>query len=110
MTFRPGFRRRLNRINRKHPGTKRLVEELLEKIEADGVPPNADRIPGIKGQPVFKIRTKIGNRGKRAGRLIFHYKDGKAEPLFIYFKGDQEDVTPIEILDALRAFGLIPIR
>ncbi len=105
---RQAFSRQLARLNRKHPGTSRRVNDTIGKMTANGVPESAFRIPGINGEPVYKLRIRIGHHGSRACRLIFHYKNGIVEPLLIYQKSDKEDAAPAEIIAALRAAGLLP--
>ena len=70
MTFRPAFRRSLNKLERKHPGTRKLIEDMVSDIADHGLPKGAMRIPGLQGQPVFKMRIRMGQLGKQQGRLI----------------------------------------
>lgn len=100
------YQRELRKVTRKHPNTTRTIEWIVSSIQADGLPASATKIPNLGGMPVYKMRTRIGRAGKRRGRLVFHYENGKVTPLFIYFKGDREDVTPVEIIEALRAADL----
>lgn len=104
---RAAFRRELFRLNRKQRGTTEAVEAILDDIAANGLPSTAMQIPGVGGRPVFKLRIRVGRRGKRACRLIVHYEDGTAEPLFIYAKNDRANIEPVEIVAALRTAGLI---
>ena len=110
MTGRWPFRRQLKRIDRKHRGATRAIETLLQEIAANGMPPNAMRLPGIGGSPVFKVRVRVGHHGKQSCRLILHYESGVATPLLIYMKSDTEDVSPTEVINALRTAGIIGRR
>ena len=52
-----------------------------------------DKIPGLKGRPVFKKRMKYGNLSKRNGpRVIYYYDDNFLIALFIYLKSDRADI------------------
>ncbi|MDE0240914.1 MAG: hypothetical protein OXQ84_12085 [bacterium] len=105
---RQAFSRQLARLNRQHLGTSKRVNDTILKIVANGVPETAFRIAGINGEPVYKLRIRIGHHGSRACRLVFYYKEGTVEPLLIYQKSDKEDAAPAEIIAALRAADLLP--
>lgn len=82
------------------------MESKLRRIAKDGPSDTANRIPNIKGKPVFKERMGTGTRGKRGGlRLIYYCDDGLALPLFIY-KKNQPDVSVKAITEALRNQGI----
>ena len=100
------YQRDLKKVTKKHPNTTKTVCKIIKEIEAKGIPAKALRMVGLNKAPVYKIHTRIGRFGKHRGRFIFHYENGNVVPLFIFFKGDREDVTSKEIIKAMRAAGL----
>lgn len=104
----PAFQQQLKQIDRKHPGTAAQVNAILANIAAGNMPPTAQQIPGLGGQPVFKLRIRVGNAGTQSGgRLIFYHSGACTIPLFIYMKANTGNMAPAEIQAALRAAGLL---
>ena len=60
------------------------------------------KIPGLGGEPVFKVRLRLGGRGKRGGaRMIYYCSDKLVLAMFIYAKSDEYDIPRPQIRDAL---------
>ena len=68
-----------------------------------------DRIPGTGGHGylVLKYRLPLDGKGRATGaRLIYARNEERVVALFIYAKGDQENIGAAVVLDALKRFGL----
>ena len=103
----PVFEKDLETLSRKYRELPDTVADQLNLI-ARSESPLGDRIPGIGGHPVYKLRIKCGNKGKRGGaRLIYYCAEGLVLALFIYAKNDLSDVPSSAISSALTAAGLI---
>jgi hypothetical protein len=101
------FDKDLRSVCRKHHDLEDNVKGALTTIATSETPPG-DKIPGIGGQPAYKLRIKCGNKGKRGGaRLIYYCAEALVVPLFIYVKNEIEDIPRKEIADALVAAGLV---
>ena len=102
-----GFNNRLKKLSKKHPDITTSVSTALDHIALQG-PTSAILLPRVAGQPVYKKRLRLGNKGKRGGaRLIFYCSDETVVALFIYTKSVKESVPPKEISEALEKTGLL---
>ena len=97
----------LKKLSKKHPSLQQAVPALLTKIAGHGPTRICRRIQYQGGTPVFKVRVPIRGMGLRqAARLIYYCDETQVVGLFLFVKGDQENVSPKEIQDALRQAGL----
>ena len=95
------FDKSLKKLSRKHPDLPKTIEEALVGF-ASARKPIGNKIPLLDGQPVFKVRLPLGNRGKLSGtRFIYYCDDDRILALFLYAKSDQSDVTLKEIMEVL---------
>lgn len=102
-----GFDKQLKQLAKKHRELPQAVSKALDHASGQPVPPG-DLIPGLGGAPVYKERIAFGNTGKRGGaRLISYCGEALIAPLFIYVKGDTDDIPKAMIAEALAAAGLI---
>ena len=102
------FERDLDRLSRKHPGFRATVEQALSLCTSARRAPG-DRIPGTGGHGyvVLKFRLPLDGKGRATGaRLIYARNEERVVALFIYAKGDRENIGAPVVLDALRRFGL----
>ena len=89
------------RLARKHRDFARTVDEFLKEAARRDVP-NAMQIPGLDGEPVFKVRLPLGDRGKSGGaRLIYYRSPDLVLAMYAYAKSDTEDIPVTQIRDAL---------
>lgn len=97
----PKFRSQLVKLSRKHRGLEDQVIDILKDL-ADGKIPRGDRISGVEGRPVFKVRIPLGNRGKRGGARIIYYRgEDRLWALFLYAKGEKGNISDGDIRKAL---------
>jgi len=93
------FQRCIKRLKKKFPRIKDDFSPLFESLQEN--PQIGDPIPGWN-RKVWKIRISSRDlkRGKSgAFRVIYAWTSGERilYPLFVYFKGEKEDVTKAEI-------------
>ncbi len=96
----PGFERDQERLSRKHPGFRATVERALSHCATARRPP-VDRIPGTGGHGylVLKYRLPLDGKGRATGaRLIYARNEKRLIALFIYAKGDRENMGPSVVL------------
>lgn len=102
------FDKQLIKLEKKYTRISEQVEEFLAKCAKDGVPSTSQKIPGVKGKPVYKDRFGLNNAGKRDGaRIIYYCDECQVVSLFVYSKANKSDVSIKEIQSALDAAGLI---
>lgn len=95
------FESHLKRLSRKYPDFPSAVGKFLNEAAKRKVPVG-DQIPGLAGEPVYKARLPLGNKGKRGGaRLIYYCSPDRVVALYAYAKSDIEDVPAKQIRDAL---------
>lgn len=100
------FERSARQLIRKDPAFDTILKQAIYNISNDLV--QGQRIPGVNGKPVFKLRLPYGNHGKRGGaRFIYYRLEALVACLFVYSKNEIEDVQPGAILDALYDANLI---
>ena len=93
------FQRCIKRLKKKFPHIKADFSTLFQNLQED--PQMGDPIPGWN-RKVWKIRISSTDmkRGKSgAFRFIYAWTSGERIlcPLFVYFKGEKEDITKAEI-------------
>ena len=93
------FQRSVKLLKKKFPHIKDDLSRLFHNLQED--PQIGDPISGWK-RKIWKIRAASRDlrRGKSgAFRVIYAWTSGKrvVYPLFVYFKGERENVTKIEI-------------
>ena len=93
------FQRCIKHLKKKFPRIKNDLFVPFQNLQKD--PQIGDPIPGWN-RKVWKIRISSRDlkRGKSgAFRVIYAWTSGEQIlfPLFVYFKGDQEDITKAEI-------------
>ena len=102
----PKFRGQLAKLSKKHRGLEDQVIDFLKDLADEKVRPG-DRISGVGGRPVFKVRIPLGNRGKRGGARIIYYRDtDRLWALFLYAKGEQGNISDADIQKALGDYVL----
>ena len=96
----------VKQLSKKYPKLTDAIDEALRAF-ASAYPPPGDKIPNLKGQPVFKQRIPLGDHGQRGGaRIIYYCDDNRVLAMFLYAKN--QDETPIkEIREALTKHGLV---
>lgn len=98
----------LKSLSKKHRSLPENVEGLLTRIAAGGPTPNCDQLEGMDDRPVYKVRVPIEGMGlRKAARLIYFCDHAEVVALFIFVKGDKENVPQKEIREALKAAGLL---
>ena len=103
----PKFSSELKKLSRRHHGLKDAIDNKIAELASGKEEDLGDKIPGLKGRPVFKKRMKYGNLSKRNGpRMIYYYDDKFLIALFIYLKSDRADIPKKEIEKALARYGL----
>ena len=103
----PSCEHALKKLSKKHPSLQHVVPNLLTKIAGHGPTRICRRIQYQGGTPVFKVRVPIRGMGlSQAARLIYYCDETQVVGLFLFVKGDQENVPPKEILGALKQAGL----
>ena len=96
-------KRDLKSLSKKHPSLKQTVPDLLRKIADHGPTRTCRRIQRHGGTPVYKVRVPIEGMGlSQAARLIYHCSHARVTGLFLFVKGDRENVPQKEIQDALK--------
>ena len=101
------FARSLKGLSKRHPDLNGAIITALARYATSGPTKTSQQIPRLKGAPVFKDRLAFGNRGQRGGARIIYYCDAECVmAMFLYLKGEQEDVPVNEIWDALKQTGL----
>jgi len=104
----PDFDKDLRRLGKKYHDIEQKVGDKLKALAASALP-DGDRLIGVQGQPVYKVRVACGNKGKSGGaRLIYYYGDALVMGLIVFMKNDREDVPRQEVVAALKAAGLLP--
>ena len=94
-------------LSRRHHGLKDAIDNKIAELASGKEEILGDKIPGLKGRPVFKKRMKYGNLSKRDGpRMIYYYDDKFLIALFIYLKSARADIPKKEIEKALAVHGL----
>jgi len=93
------FQRCIKFLKKKFPHIKDDLSPLFENLQKN--PQIGDAIPGWN-RKIWKIRasSKDLKRGKSgAFRVIYAWTSGErlVYPLFVYFKGERQDVTKAEI-------------
>ena len=98
----------VKQLSKKHPKLTDAIDKTLRAFASANTPPG-DKIPNLKGQPVFKKRIPLGrDQGQQGGgRIIYYCDDNRVLALFLYGKGDQTNKPPKEILEALKKYGLL---
>jgi mRNA-degrading endonuclease RelE of RelBE toxin-antitoxin system len=102
------FQRCIKHLKKKFPRIKDDFSTLFQSLQED--PQIGDPIPGWN-RKVWKIRISSRDlkRGKSgAFRLIYAWTSGERilYPLFVYFKGEKEDITKAEIEALLKRLFL----
>jgi hypothetical protein len=104
----PTFQRDLKQLAKKHRSLPADVDTLLTAI-ATAQLPLGDRIPGVRGLPVFKDRVALGNKGASGGaRLIYYCAENLVVALALYAKNDMANMQANTIYEALKDAGLVP--
>ena len=100
------FESSLARLSRKRRVQAEAVDEALARYASNGPSETSQRIGGLGelGGLVYKDRLKLAGAGKRGGaRIVYFCDNSRVLALFLYAKGDREDVSPREIRQALEA-------
>jgi mRNA-degrading endonuclease RelE of RelBE toxin-antitoxin system len=96
----------LKYLAKKHRGLEEDVDAELQSLAASDQP-QGQRIPGCGSHPCYKVRLAGMGKGKSgAFRLIYYRAERLVVALFIYGKGDLDNVQPKEIRDALKGLEL----
>ncbi len=97
------FLRRLRQLLKTYPSAIADLVPLIALLKRGETP--GDRIPRVKGQPIFKVRVpnRDAQSGKSGGYRVIYYivTDEQRLLLTIYSKTDQTDITPDELLHIL---------
>lgn len=97
------FHRDVKCLEKKYRSVKSTLSEALSQLQK--TPGLGDAIPlGIGSYPgqVYKLRLAGEGRGKSGGyRLIYYHCEFLLVPLFLYSKGDAEDIPCRQIRRAL---------
>ncbi len=103
----PKFSSELKKLSRRHHGLKDTIDNKIVELASGEEKNLGDKIPKLKGRPVFKKRIEYGNLSKRKGsRMIYYYDDEFLIALFIYLESDRADIPIKEIKKALAKYGL----
>jgi hypothetical protein len=97
------FQNEVKRLAKKHRGADLtlVVSKFLETLASSSAP-LGDLIPGLDSAAVFKVRIAGGGMGARGAFRVIYFRDPEfVLALFIYQKGELEDVRPKEIRTAL---------
>jgi mRNA-degrading endonuclease RelE of RelBE toxin-antitoxin system len=102
------FQRCIKHLKKKFPHIKADISKIFQRLQES--PQIGDPIPGWN-RKVWKIRVSSRDlkRGKSgAFRVIYAWTSDERilYPLFVYFKGEMEDVTKAEIEALLRKLFL----
>jgi mRNA-degrading endonuclease RelE of RelBE toxin-antitoxin system len=102
------FQKCIKHLKKKFPRIKDDLYSLFQNLQKD--PQIGDPIPGWH-RKIWKVRvpSKDLKKGKSGGfRVIYAWTGGQPilYPLFIYFKGEKEDITKEEIENLLRKLFL----
>lgn len=104
-----GFEKDLKHLAKKHREMPKTLEKVINEIATTDTTVPGDRIPGLKDQPVYKVRVKMGDKGKLGGaRLIYYCAEQLVIPLAVYAKNELENISLGAIRDALKAAGIVP--
>lgn len=91
-------------LDRRHRDFAQAVDEFL-KDEAQRDVPSGSKIPGLGGDPVYKVRLPLGDKGKRGGARLIYYRDSALVlAMYAYAKSDTADIPVKQISDALSSF------
>jgi mRNA-degrading endonuclease RelE of RelBE toxin-antitoxin system len=104
----PSFVASLRELTKRYPRAPKTVNPALESLKQH--PEAGSAIPGWHRR-VWKLRinSRDISRGKRFGFRLIYYLEGQTiYPLIIYAKTSKADVSPQEIIRALRAIGRAP--
>lgn len=98
----PFFARQLKRLVKKYPSLKNEFADLVAKLQADPTQGTA------LGNDCYKIRLAIASKGKgkSGGARVITLVVQMAETVYllsIYDKGEQEDITDIELEALVKA-------
>ena len=98
------FQRCIKSLKKKFPHIKDDLFPLFQNLQKN--PKIGDSIPGWN-RKIWKLRasSKDLKRGKSGGfRVIYAWTSGErvVYPLFVYFKGERQDVTRSEIEGLLK--------
>lgn len=98
------FQRCIKSLRKKFPHIKDDLSPLFQSLQNN--PQTGDPIPGW-ARKIWKVRVSSRDlkRGKSGGfRVVYAWTAGQLilYPLFIYFKGEKEDITKEEIENLLR--------
>lgn len=102
----PDFKKLFRKLLKKYPSLKSDLQLLVEKLSED---PKA----GIRlGYGIYKIRLSVKSKGKgtSGGARVITYvvhKDHEVYLVYIYDKGQLENITKEQILKALQQAGLM---
>ena len=97
------FKSGLKYAAKKDHGLEESVTAFFARM-ASARSAEGDRQPGLGGRPIYKCRLALAGGGKRGGaRVLYYFDDALVCPLLIYRKGDQENTSIAEILDAFAA-------
>ena len=103
ISYTQACRRSIERLSKKDRRVADTVEQELDGLARQRKPPR-DRIPGLRGRPVFKRRIRIGNR--LAGRLIVFVDEDRVVGIVVYAKNKTENLTAKEIEHFLVELGV----
>lgn len=103
----PTFQRNLKKLQKKYKRIKKDIAELFTLLEQGKK--RAIALPKFDNK-VFKVRQalKTEKLGEDSGlRLIYFLDQQKKEivPLILYYKGDKENVSDEELLNAIKDIG-----
>lgn len=100
------FKSELKKLSRKYPGIQQEIECTLDDLANNRIA-SGDKIRNVRGNPVFKIRIRIGNMGKRKGGRIIYYKDDKElYALVLYPKNARVNIESEKIVRMLKKYIL----
>ena len=100
----PEFDRELKKLNKKHHGLAKEIDNILDELAADKRS-DGNQLKGYDGQPLFKIRCGTGIIGKRNGVRVIYFKDDLGlGPLLIFAKNMKSDASRKEIDKRLTSY------
>jgi mRNA-degrading endonuclease RelE of RelBE toxin-antitoxin system len=102
------FQRCVKLLKKKFPHIKDDLSSLFQQLQNN--PEAGDPIPGWH-RTIWKVRVSSTDlkKGKSGGfRVIYFWSVGEATlyPLFVYFKGEKEDITKAEIETLLKKLSI----
>lgn len=84
----------------------RKVHEMLTNLATDKIA-DGDRMPRLKGFPVFKIRCGTKNMSARkCARIIYYKDDSKLIAFRVHLKNDKESIPGKEITALIKEYVL----